>query len=200
MPGKFVCFEGLDGAGITTQATLVRNYLLANDRDAILTKEPTDGLVGGIIKACLRGEWKCSPLTLQMLYAADRSHHLQTEIEPALKQGNIVISDRYILSSYAYGNVDIQTQILEQLNNRFRKPNLTIIVDTQPRICLERIRKSRHHLELFEEEQKLNVIRKNYLALKNYFPNTHVVDGNRAPDAVFSDVKKIIDKSMRGEI
>lgn len=200
MPGKLIAFEGLDGAGITTQSTLVRNYLLNNDKDVVLTKEPTDGLIGGIIRACLRGEWKCAPATLQMLYAADRSHHLQTEIEPALKNSNIVITDRYILSSFAYGGIDVQSSILEQLNARFRKPHLTIIVDTQPRICMERIKKSRHHIELFEEEQKLNTIRKNYLSLKNFFPNTYIIDGNRGHEAVFGDVKKIVDKSVKGEL
>ena len=86
MTGKLIVFEGLDGSGITTQATLLRNYFLGKDKDAILTKEPTDGLIGGIIKACLRKEWKTDSLTLQMLFAADRAHHLSTEIEPAIKK------------------------------------------------------------------------------------------------------------------
>lgn len=195
MPGKLVAFEGLDGSGITTQSTLLRNYLLTQGKDVILTKEPTDGLIGGIIKASLRKEWRTNPLALQLLMVADRSHHLATEIEPALKKNMIVISDRYILSTLAYGSPDVDMKILQQLNAGFRKPNLTIIIDTHPRVCLERIKKSRHHIELFEDEQKFNQTRNNYLSLKNFFPNTHVIDGNRTPEEVLRDVKKIVEKA-----
>src|SRR3989304_1252387 len=111
MAGKFYVFEGLDGSGLTTQAALLRNYFLSKGKEAVLTKEPTDGLIGGIIKAPLRDEWKTNPLALQMLFAADRAHHLTTEIEPALKKGKNVISDRYVLSNIAYGSIDIPPAI-----------------------------------------------------------------------------------------
>ncbi len=195
MHGKFLVFEGLDGSGITTQATLLRNYLLQNGKDVILTKEPTDGLIGGIIKACLRKEWKTLPLTLQLLMTADRAHHLANEIEPALKAGKTVISDRYVLSTLAYGSLDVDPKFLQQINANFRRPNITIIIDTHPKVCLERMKKSRHHVELFEEESKLNTIRNNYLSLKNHFTNTHVIDGNRSAEDVFRDVKKAVEKS-----
>ena len=194
MPGKFIVFEGLDGSGITTQSTLLRNYFLKEGKNAILTKEPTDGLIGGIIKACLRKEWKASPLTLQMLFAADRSHHL-TEIEAALKENKIVICDRYILSTLAYGSLSVPGETLKQLNANFRRPNMTFLVDTQPKICLERIKKSRPHVELFEEEQKLTQIRNNYLSLKGYFPNTFVVDGNRGVEEIMNDIIKLVKKN-----
>lgn len=194
MAGRLYVFEGLDGSGITTQATLLRNYFLTKNRDALLTKEPTDGLIGGIIKACLRGEWKTNPLTLQMLFAADRAHHLNTEIEPALKKNKIVICDRYILSSLVFGSISTSMDILKQLNAHFLKPHATIVIDTNPRICLERMKKARHHVELFEEEQKLVQIRQNLITLKKFFPDTFFVDGNRRPEEVFEDVKKLVGK------
>jgi dTMP kinase len=195
MPGKFIVFEGIDGSGITTQATLLRNYLISKNKDALLTKEPTDGLVGGIIKSALRKEWNTDPLTLQTLFAADRSHHLKTEIEPALKRGKAVICDRYILSSLVFGSLGVSVGILKQLNAEFRRPNMTFIVDTHPRICMERMKKARHHVELFEEEQKLEQVRRNMLSLKSYFPDTFVIDGNRAPEDILKDIAKIINKS-----
>lgn len=194
MVGKFYVLEGLDGSGLTTQATLLRNYFLSKDKDVLLTKEPTDGLIGGIIKACLRGEWKTNPLTLQMLFAADRAHHLIAEIEPALKKNKIVICDRYILSSLVYGALNTSLDILKQLNAHFMKPHLTVVVDTNPKICLERMKKARHHIELFEEEHKLVQIRHNLIALKKHFPETYFVDGNRPPAEVFEDVKKLAGK------
>ncbi len=195
MPGKLIVFEGLDGSGITTQATLLRNYLISKNKEAVLTKEPTDGLMGGIIKSALRKEWVTDPLTLQILFTADRCHHLKTEIEPALKKGKIVICDRYILSSLIFGSLGVSVGILKQLNAEFRKPNMTIVIDTHPRICIERMQKARHHVELFEEEQKLEMIRRNLLSLKNYFPDTNFVDGNRKPEDIMADVVKIFNQS-----
>lgn len=192
--GKLIVFEGLDGSGITTQSTLLRNYFTNKGKDTVLTKEPTDGIIGGIIKACLRKEWKTSSLTLQMLFAADRAHHLSNEIEPAIKKGKIVICDRYVLSSIVFGSLSVPTATLKQLNLDFKKPNMTIFVDTQPRICMERIKKARHHIELFEEEQRLEQIRRNYLALKNYFPETYVIDGNRPPEEILNDIIKTVGK------
>src|SRR3989338_771962 len=195
MVGKLYVFEGLDGEGIKTKATLLRNHFLNKEKDAILTKEPTDGLVGGIIKACLRGEWKTNPLTLQMLFAADRAHHLNTEIEPAMKKNKIVICDRYVLSSLVFGALNTNLDILKQINSHFMKPHITIVIDTNPKICLERMKKARHHVELFEEEQKLVQIRQNLLTMKKYFPETYFIDGNRTPQEVHEDVKKLVAKT-----
>lgn len=192
MPGSFVVFEGLDGAGVTTQATLLRNYLLEQGVDVVLTKEPTDGLIGGMIKACLRKEWNTDPLTLQMLFAADRSHHLKTEIEPALKKGKTIICDRYVLSSLVFGSLGSSVVTLKQLNAEFRRPHLTFVIDTHPKICVERMKRARHHVEMFEEEQKLNQIRQNLLALKNHFPETHFVDGNKKPAEINAEIAKIM--------
>ncbi|MBI4896569.1 MAG: dTMP kinase [Candidatus Aenigmarchaeota archaeon] len=192
MRGKLIVFEGLDGAGITTQATLLRNYFLTKKRTVVLTKEPTEGLLGGIIKSCLRGEWKTDATTLQTLFSADRSHHLNTEINPAVKQGKIVICDRYVLSSIVYGSLNAPLELLKSLNERFAKPDLQIFVDTQPSICIQRMRQARHHVELFEEEQKLVQIRKNYLAMRNFFPNTRIVDGNRSAEDVMREIQTLV--------
>ena len=194
MRGKLIAIEGLDGAGLTTQATLLRNWLISKGNDTVLTKEPTDGLIGGIIKSSLRKEWKTSPLALQMLFAADRAHHLATEIEPALKRSKNVISDLYILSNIAYGSIDMPQAMLQQMNANFRKPHVTFIIDTQPAVCLDRIKRSRHHIELFEDEQKLQTVRKIFLALRKLFPETYLIDGNRPPGDVFMDIQKIVAK------
>jgi dTMP kinase len=196
MRTNLIAFEGLDGSGLTTQATLLRNYFLTRGKDAVLTKEPTDGLIGGLIKACLRKEWKTSPAVLQTLFAADRAHHLENDIEPALKKGKIVICDRYILSTLAYGIVDVPLKYLQQLNDNFRKPNMTFIIDTQPKICIDRIKRARPHIELFEDETKFLQIRKNYQTLRTHFPETFIIDGNRTVDEVFGDIQRIIVKKI----
>lgn len=188
--------EGLDGSGLSTQAVMLKNYLVAKGNNVLLTKEPTDGLIGGLIKAALRREWKTSNLEIQLLYAADRAHHLANEIEPAIKKGKIIITDRYILSALAYGLLDVNANYLKQLNSMFRRPDITFIVDTQPKICQQRIKKSRFSVEMFEDEQRLQLVRNNYLSLKNYYTGTFVVDGNKTPEEVFNEIKKIIDKKV----
>jgi dTMP kinase len=197
MKGAFIAFEGLDGSGLTTQSVMLRDHFINTGREVVLTKEQTDGLIGGLIKSCLKGEWRASPLALQLLFAADRAQHLRNEIEPALKMGKTVISDRYILSSLAYGAVDLDLNFLKQINSGFRKPDLTIIIDTKPETCLERIKSSRFGVELFEEKKKLEEIRRNYLSLKSHFPNTAVIDGNRKIEEVFEDVKKACEQQKR---
>lgn len=197
MKGWFIVFEGLDGSGLTTQSIMLRDYLTDKGFNVMLTKEQTDGLIGGMIKSSLKGEWKTDPITLQLLFAADRSHHVKNEIEPALKAGKIVISDRYILSSFAYGSINVDLNFLKKINSMFPVPNITIIVDTKPKICIERIEKSRFGVELFEDKKKLEEIRKNYMVLKNHFPNAFVVDGNRHKNEIFDDVKGIIDGVLK---
>lgn len=194
MAGKLIVFEGLDGSGMTTQATLLRNHLISKGKETILTKEPTDGLLGGVLKSSLRDEWRTDPYTLQILFAADRSHHLVTEIEPAIKKNKIVICDRYILSSLVYGSLNVSVEILKQMNAHFMKPHMTIIIDTHPKVCIERMKKARHHVELFEEEHKLTQIRQNLMALKRNFPEVYIVDGNRKPEEIHEDVKKLAAK------
>jgi len=195
MTGLLIAFEGLDGSGLSTQANLLRNYL-AEKVPVILTKEQTDGSIGGLIKSSLRDEFKTSPLALQLLFAADRAHHLATEIEPALKEGKTVICDRYILSSIAFGSLGVDMEFMKEMNSKFREPDLTFIIDTEPKECLERIKRSRFHLELFEDEEKFIEIRKNFLSIKDMFSNTHIIDGNRKIEEVFEDIKKPVDKIL----
>jgi len=194
MEGKFITIEGLDGAGLSTQASMLRDYLHKNGKPTILTKEPTDRTIGGLIKSSLKNEWKTSSVALQLLFSADRAHHLSVEIEPALKDGMIVISDRYIFSTLAFGALDIDIEFLKTINSKFRKPDLIFILDVRPEVCLKRLLKDRYHLELFEVEEKLEEVRKNYLSLKDYFPNVYVIDGNRNKEDVFEDIRKIVDK------
>lgn len=197
MVGLFIVFEGLDGAGLSTQAQKLKDFLLKRGKDVILTKEQTDGVIGGLIKSILKKEFSVSPLALQLLFTADRAHHLYSEIEPALKKGKIVICDRYIFSTLAFGALNVDIEFLKYINSKFRKPDLTFIIDTPPEVCLERLKKTRFHLELFEDKEKTKKIRENFLSLKNYFPNVFVINGNRSIDEIAKDIQKIVVKKLK---
>ena len=188
MQPKFIVFEGLDGSGLSTQSFELRNFLMKQGHQVVLTKEQTDGLIGGLIKSCLKKEWKTSLLTLQLLFTADRCHHLSNEIEPALAEGKFVISDRYFFSTIAFGALQIEKDFLKKINSKFRVPDITFIMDCPPEVCLERIGKGRFSRELFEEKEKMEKIRENYRELAKEFPNAHIVDSNREPKEIQKEI------------
>jgi dTMP kinase len=192
-PGKFIVFEGLDGSGQSTQADLLFKYLKKEGKKVYLTAEPTIFLIGGLIKSQLAGEWKSSPECLQLLFTADRAYHLEKEIIPLLEKGVNVICTRYVLSTLAYGSIDIEDKDwLWEINNKFIFPDETFFLKTSPIICIGRIKKERFHEELFEKEEKLTKVIENYLEFIPRFENVHIADGEKSIEAVFEEVKKHI--------
>lgn len=194
----FIVFCGLDGAGNTTQSKLLAEFLKSRGHDVLLTKEPTNNPIGQIIRAVLQKKMKTSPIALQILFTADRAHHLHSEIEPALAEGKIVISDRYMFSTFAFGGLDIDMEFLKQINSKFRAPDITFIIDVLPEIALKRIKSSRRgEPEFFEDVEKSKNVRKNYMKLRNHFPNVHVIDGNRPIEDVAADVQKTVLNALK---
>ncbi|NMX21226.1 dTMP kinase [ANME-1 cluster archaeon GoMg4] len=196
--GILIVIEGLDGAGLSTQAAALAEYLGGKNRMVMLTKEPTASPIGKLIKSALNRNPELSLFALQLLFAADRAEHLEKEIEPALRANKIVISDRYILSSLAFGAVDNDIEFLKLINSRFRKPDLTVIIDTPPRVCLERITRTRDNVELFEEEKRLEKVREQFLALKSYFENTFILDGDREKAKVYREIQEVVERTLVG--
>lgn len=189
--GKFIVLEGLDGAGKSTQASLVANYLREKSFVVCQTSEPTQFLVGGLVRACLLGQWQGSPECLQLLFAADREDHLKKEIIPCLKKGNIVVSDRYFISSLAYGAADCDKEWLIGLNSHFLIPDITIYLDVSPQICARRIIDAAKSIELFEKVEILEVVSQNYKQTIELFADKMkiaIIDGNRTVEDVFADI------------
>ncbi|HDH91671.1 MAG TPA: dTMP kinase [Candidatus Aenigmarchaeota archaeon] len=197
MKGKFIVFEGIDGAGLSTQALLLESRLRKSGYKVVLTKEPTNGLIGGLIKACLKNEWKTSLTALQILFAADRAHHLSYEIIPSLKKGKIVICDRYILSTIAYGMIELEREWLEALNSKFLKPDITFLIDIPVEVSLKRIKAARFGAEIFEKRRQLEKVRKNYLKLISSAKNSFVIDGTKPIEEVHEDIIKIVKGVLR---
>ena len=106
--GKFIVLEGVDGAGTTTQANLVKATLSAKDVESVVTAQPSDGPIGRLIRSILRGQVtrengeRVGGQAIAALFAADRSEHIDSLIEPLLAKGVHVICDRYYHSSLAY--------------------------------------------------------------------------------------------------
>ncbi len=196
MKGKFIVLEGLDGAGLSTQAALLAHHLKDSGFPVLLTKEPTNGLIGGLSKAALRGEFSTSPKSLQLLFCADRAHHLEKDIEPALARGKMVVCDRYLFSTLAYGYASkVNYKWLRYINLSFRLPDIGIFIDVNSSTSIVRISDQEESLELFEEKEKLNQVRQAYLHISKEF-HLKKVDGNRDIDTVSSNINKIIEKAI----
>ena len=193
--GLFIAFEGLDGSGLSTRAKILSDWFKKEGYSTIFTKEPTSSLIGGVIRVALKKEWKTDPKTLQLLFAADRSHHLQRDVIPALGDGKVVITDRYLFSSIAYGSLEIERKWLEDLYSNFLKPDITFFIDTDPKICIERIQSERFGFELFEEEKKLRSVRKVYLELAEkykFIKRNGTVPEDEIGNGTIKEVKRIL--------
>ncbi|MBI2845635.1 MAG: dTMP kinase [Chloroflexi bacterium] len=193
--GKFITLEGLDGSGLTTQAGLLYDWVRGKIPFQV-TKEPTPGAVGSLIRRALQGEVALDEETIALLFAADRLDHLTQEIEPWLKQGINVLCDRYRLSSYAYQSVDLPGEWVRTINSRARRPDLTIVLQVSPAVCVERMSRSRPGVERYETEARLSKVWANYEkiipTLQADGEKIHILDGERGIEEVQSDLRQLV--------
>ncbi len=153
---KRIVLEGLDGAGTTTQARRLADALVARGRAAHVTREPSDGPVGRLLRELLTGGHAIpgqalDQATFGLLFAADRMDHVQREVAPALAAGTIVISDRWYHSSLAYQGTGAERSWIRTLNQRARRPELTIFLRVRPEVAAARRVAAGRAQELFED-------------------------------------------------
>ena len=192
MKGKFISIEGLDRCGKSTHAKLLARWLRSNGHDVVVTDEPTDGAVGRMIKQILRGELKV-PLDIEaLLFAADRVQHVVNVIDPALVNGKIVISERYIHSSLAYQSArGLSMNWIKKINKYAPRPDLTILIDVPTEVAFSRVRPSRR-LDEFEKDLELQEsVRRNYLRVAKA-EGLKVVNGNRPQGEVQAELRKLV--------
>lgn len=140
----FITFEGIDACGKSTQAKLLSEFLEHKGYDVLLTKEPGGTDVGRKIMQIVldSNNVNIDINTEILLYAADRIQHIKELLIPALQQGKVVISDRYIDSSYAYQGVIAGKKPVYEANNEAANlltPDLTILIITPVEECLGRL-------------------------------------------------------------
>jgi len=149
--GTFVAIEGIDGAGTTTQAQLLGERLEHRGLSVLVTAEPSQGDVGRLIRSYLgKIDEPVAPQTLALLFAADRLDHWHNEIEPALKQGIWVLSDRYLWSSLAYQSLDCPEDWIASINRYAPLPDVTLLIDIEPDEAAARRRRDGRRIEIFD--------------------------------------------------
>jgi dTMP kinase len=161
---NFIVFEGVDGAGSTTQGQLLVKNLHRAGRKALLTTEPTSGPIGNLVRQVLRGrlgDWGNPEQTdrqLAHLFAADRFDHLYNTVdgvERQIQSGFTVVSTRYFFSSYAYNARNPEAfELVGRLNQEFPLPELVVHLRVPMEVSLQRLHK-RDMRELYEREDEL---------------------------------------------
>jgi dTMP kinase len=136
-PGLFVSVDGPSGAGKTTIVHHLAQLLVAAGENVHVTAEPSGGPIGKLAAELTE---TVTGHALACLYAADRYHHLETEIGPFLDTGHIVISDRYIASALVIQRLDgVDPVFLWQLNQKAKQPDLAVILHANPDVIAERL-------------------------------------------------------------
>ena len=203
--GRFIVFEGIDGAGTTTQMDRLVSWLRKRGELAEATAEPTTGPIGTMIRQILGGRLVSKPsggkpsgvdrATIALLFAADRLDHLQNEIEPHLAAGRHVVCDRYVLSSMAYQAVDVDLKFVRAINQKAPAPDLTIFIKVSPEVAMQRIATSRPDRDLFETLPFQRKVAEGYEACAEAYREGPIVtlDGELSMDRVTTEVQRAVE-------
>ena len=188
----FWVLEGLDGAGTTTQLKKLEDYLQSKGIGVFRTAEPTIYETGRFIRKVLSGEIKVPQSTIAYLFAADRDNHINNPeygIVSHLEKGEIVISDRYFFSSFAYQSIGFDGETVKMLNSRFPYPEYVLYVDTPVEDCISRIEGRGNEKEIYEKFDYQVKVRDNYESIFSTLPSGCSlirVDGRLTREEIFS--------------
>jgi len=188
--GFFICVEGLDGCGKTTQAKLLVVRLREKGYDAIYTAEPSRGKIGMFIKEyCLHGRKRVSSVVEALLFAADRFEHVEEEVVPALNEGKLVVSDRYVYSSLAYqGAAGLDLKWVEKINEHAISPNLAVLIDVVPETVIQRLKPKKSVMENLETQRKVREVYMKFVEKKELIK----IDGSNSKQEVADDILTVV--------
>ncbi len=212
--GLFIVLEGVDGAGTTTHTGLLARALRNKGLPVTVTREPSDGPVGVMIRQILTGRIVVPGIsgvrpsswsTMALLFAADRLDHLEATIHPNLMDGVTVISDRYDLSSVAYqsvtgGGEPETVRWVREINRHARRPDLTIVLDVEPGEAARRRKERSIGREIYDDQDLQQQLAMFYRDIDQHFPGDSIVhiDATRDVETVATEVLHAVEK-LRGE-
>lgn len=193
MAGRFIVFEGIDGAGKSTLIEKVSEILASRGKDVIVTAEPTDGPIGSIIRT---GEIRnISQNAEALLFTADRALHTR-EMLQWTNSGKTVLCDRYYASTVAYqaanlSGTESEKEWLKEINRPvITEPDVTFLLDIDPEESMHRVN-NRGDTSKFEKIEYLKKVRANYLELARE-KEFRIIDASRTAEEVLEEVITII--------
>lgn len=192
MRGLLIAVEGIDGAGKTTIANHLCDFLSKKGYKCVVLKEPSESIYGRMIKSL---KSRPDPETEMELFLKDREMDVKDRILPALEEGKIVIMDRYYYSNIAYQSArGLNADRIRELNERIApKPDLVILLDLSPSKALERI-KNREKLSIFEEKDYLENVRQKFREIAD--ERTVIINAERDLEFVKREVEKAVMRLM----
>jgi len=188
--GVFIVFEGIDGSGKSTHIKKLANELRNIGYYVIETAEPSKDEIGSFIRRYAKRNDGRLPVEVEaLLFAADRRMHLKNVIEPALRNGHIVISDRYLHSTLAYqGALGLELDWIRELNRFAMKPDLTILLDILPEFSLQRMKRKK---TVFEETDYLSKVRGIYLEFVKQGEMVKI-DADRSKKVIYEEILALV--------
>ncbi|MBR3893652.1 MAG: dTMP kinase [Clostridia bacterium] len=199
--GRFIVFEGIDGAGKTTQIELLTSRLTKDGRRVHRTAEPTESVSGGLLRDALSGVSRRSPCEMAALFVLDRIFHNTNPvngIEKMLADGIDVICDRYYYSSLAYQGSETDAKWVQEMNlscPEIRRPDLCIFLDLTPEQSMERIASGRVTVEIYENLDRLTRVRDRFYSVFETLADTDricVVNAARPIDEIHADIVNLV--------
>ena len=206
--GLFLTLEGGDGAGKTTQSALLEEWLADRGRTVVRTREPGGTEVGLLVRdIVLHHRGDIAPRAEALLYAADRAHHVETVVRPALRRGDVVIQDRYFDSSIAYQGDGRQLEPGEIRDLSMWAaggllPNLTVLLDLDPTIARGRLDADDKPFDRLEAEREdfHARVRGRFLAIAAEEPARFLVlDAARSPEDLAADIRARVEPLLGSE-
>lgn len=199
----FIAFEGIDGSGKSTQVKILTQQLEEQGHKVYKTFEPTDSDIGLMIRKIFSHKMKGDHKTIAGLFVADRLNHLLNTTNGILKklaEGYTVITDRYYFSSYAYHAAHMSMDWVIQANAlsaELLRPDLNIFIDISPEESMQRIKKGREHVEMYETLDNLKKVKKLYYEAFDKLKNEEkvcIINGERTETEIAADVWQQVQK------
>ena len=197
MEGRFITIEGTDGGGKSTQIEKLVEYLKSMGREVVVTREPGGTSISEKLREILLDakNSEMTDITEALLYAASRAQHVEEKILPAVKEGKIVICDRFLDSSIVYQGYarGLDIEMIKTINSFALskiKPDITLFFDIRPEIGILR-KKNMHDLDRMEQEKIdfHNKVYNGYKALLNENPKRiKRIDAEKTIDEVYRQV------------
>jgi dTMP kinase len=188
MSGTFIVLEGPDGSGTTTLSRMLAEKLISDGKEAVLTKEPTDGVYGKKLREDLSNKNRMPPKDFQKIFCDDRAEHLESIVNPALNDGKFVVSDRYYHSTFIYGSAEgVPMEELEEMNKEFPAPGLTIFALPPFEVCKERIHK-RESRDAYEQDDFMRKVYEGYKKYSDEHQDIVVVDTSKSPEENIDEI------------
>lgn len=201
--GRLIVLEGIDGAGKSTQIERLAKHLTEQGRAVFCTAEPTSLETGVALREALGGKVCKSECEMAAMFVADRiAHNIHpTEgIEAALQAGMDVLCDRYYYSTLAYQGQSTDYLWCKTMNlacPEIRRPDLCLYLDLTPQQSLERIRKGRTSVEIYENEETLTQVRQSFLAVLDDLKDEETivrVDAYRSAEEIAEEIAACVDR------